>query len=142
MPKIAGFLVLFMPNWMRKSFFYAEILNTDCTLNSMKNSIKSKTCNMPKMAQNGPKWPKFGRNTFYFLYFMTENVLTLCKTWYWPPRKSFQKIRNFEPVQNGPIWPKMAKIRHFWHVQNFGFLWNFFWVMSITLHIKLRHFQS
>ena len=58
------FLVFFMPKWMRNSFFYAEILNTDCTLNSIKISKKSKIFNMPKMAKNGPKWPKLGPNTF------------------------------------------------------------------------------
>ena len=46
---------------MKNSFFYAEILNTDCTLNSIKISKKSKICNMPKMAPNGPKWPKIAK---------------------------------------------------------------------------------
>ena len=54
---------------MKNSFFYAEILNTDCTLNSIKISKKSKIFNMPKMAQNGPKWPELGPNTFYFCIF-------------------------------------------------------------------------
>ena len=60
------FLGFFMPKWMKNSFFYAEILNTDCTLNPIKISKKSKILNMPKMAQNGAKWPKLGPNTSYF----------------------------------------------------------------------------
>ena len=48
---------------MKNSYFYAEILNTDCTRNPIKISKKSKILNMPKMAKNGPKWPKFGPNT-------------------------------------------------------------------------------
>ena len=51
--------------WMKNSFFYAEILNTDRTLNTLKIPKKSKIWNMPKIAQNDPKWPKLAPNTFY-----------------------------------------------------------------------------
>ena len=33
----------------------------------------------------------------------------------------------------------LAILDHFGHVTYFGFFKNFFWVISITLHIKLRH---
>ena len=51
---------------MNNGFFYAEILNTNRTLNPIKIFKKSKILHMPKMAQNGPKYPKLGLNTFYF----------------------------------------------------------------------------
>ena len=51
---------------MNNGFFYAEILNTDRTLNPIKISKKSKILNMPKMAQNGSKWQKLGLNSCYF----------------------------------------------------------------------------
>ena len=54
---------------MNNGFFYAETLNTDCTPGSIKISKKSKIFNMPKMAQNGPKWPELGPNTFCFCIF-------------------------------------------------------------------------
>ena len=54
---------------MNNGFFYAEILNTDRTLNPIKISKKSKILNMPKMAQNGSKWPKLGPNSCYFCIF-------------------------------------------------------------------------
>ena len=54
---------------MNNGFFCAEILKTDRTLNPIKISKKSKILNMPKMAQNGPKWPKLGPNSFYFCIF-------------------------------------------------------------------------
>ena len=54
---------------MNNGFFYAEILNTDRTLNPIKISKKSKILNMPKMAQNGSEWPKLGPNSCYFCIF-------------------------------------------------------------------------
>ena len=94
---------------MKNSYFYAEILNTDCTRNPIKISKKSKILNMPKMAKNSPKWPKLGPNTLYSRIFglrvsqpnvksdtdYPENIL----------KKS--KILNMpQKAQNGPKWPK------------------------------------
>ena len=51
---------------MKNEFFFTVVLNTDSTLYLKKISKKFKILNMPKMAQNGPKWPKFGPNTCNF----------------------------------------------------------------------------
>ena len=65
-------------------------------------------------AQKGPKWPKMAEirpSHLIFWLIKTENFLTLCAKWNWLPRKNFKTIQNFEHVQNGPKWPKMAQIR-------------------------------
>ena len=94
---------------MNNGFFYAEILNTDRTLNPIKISKKSKILNMPKMAQNGPKWPKLGPNSCYFCIFGLKvsqpNVKT--DTDYPENISKKSKILNMPKMaQNGPKWPK------------------------------------
>ena len=90
---------------MKNSFFYAEILNTDCTLNSIKISKKSKIFNMPKMAQNGPKWPKLGPNTYNFCIFgLKMSQLYVKSNTDYPERISKKsKILNMpKKAPNGP----------------------------------------
>ena len=77
-------------------------------------SKKSKILNMPKMAQNGPKWPKLGPNTYYFCI----SGLNLAQLYVkgdtdYPENISKQsKILNMpKNAQKCPKWPKMAKIR-------------------------------
>ena len=57
---------------MKNKFFFTVVLNTDSTLYLKKISKKFKILNMPKMAKNGPKWPKFGPNTCNFDIFKLE----------------------------------------------------------------------
>ena len=62
---------------------------------------------MPKMAQNGPKWPKLGPNTFYLCIFgLNMSQLYLKSDTDYPEKIS--KIQNFEHAQKGPKWPKLG----------------------------------
>ena len=66
---------------------------------------------MPKKAQNDPKWPKLGRNTFYFcisglkmsqLYVESDND-------YSEKISNKSKILNMpKKAQKGPKWPKLG----------------------------------
>ena len=93
---------------MKKGFFYAEILNTDGTLNSIKISKKFKIFNMPKMAKNGPKWPKFGPNTCNFDIFKLEMSQNYVESHTDCPETIFQKSKIFD-------MPKMAQNGYFGH---------------------------
>ena len=57
---------------MKNEFFFTVLLNTDSTLYLNKNSKKFKILNIPKIAKNGPKWPKFCPNTCDFDIFKLE----------------------------------------------------------------------
>ena len=67
-----------------------------------KISKKSKTLNMPKMAQNSPKWPKLGPNTFYFCMFglNMSQLYVQSDTDY--PEKISKNSKNFAHAQIGP----------------------------------------
>ena len=93
---------------MKNSFFDAEILNTDCTLNSIKISKKFKILNMPKMAKNGPKWPKCGPNTCNFDIFKLEMSQNYVESHTDCPETIFQKSKIFD-------MPKMAQNGYFGH---------------------------
>ena len=75
-----------------------------------KISKNFESCNMLKMAQNGPKGPKLGPDTFYFCilglkmsyhYVKSDTDYPIKKI----PKKS--KILNMpKKAQKGPKWPK------------------------------------
>ena len=96
---------------MKNSYFYAEILNTDCTRNPIKISKKSKILNMPKMAQNGPKWPKLGPNTFYFCILrleISQLYVKIDNDYSEKISKKSQILNMPKMAQNGPKWPKLG----------------------------------
>ena len=66
---------------------------------------------MPKMAQNGPKWPKLGPNTFYFCIFRLKMTQLYVESDADSPGKISKKskICNMPKMaQNGPKWPKLG----------------------------------
>ena len=91
-----------------------------------KISKKSKILNMPKMAQNGPKWPKLGPNTFYFCIFglKMSQLHVKSDTDYREQISKKSKILNMPKMaQNGPKWPKlgilgMLKILDFFEISS------------------------
>ena len=67
----------------------------------MQNSKQFKTLNMPKMATNGPKRPKFGPNTCNFDIFKLQMSQNYVKSNTDCPESIFQKSKIFN-------MPKMA----------------------------------
>ena len=74
-----------------------------------KISNNFESCNMPKMAQNGPKGPKLGPNTFNFcISGLKMSYLYVKRYTDYPekiPKKS-QILNMPKKAQNGPKWPK------------------------------------
>ena len=93
---------------MKNEFFFTVVLNTDSTLYLIKISKKFKILNMPKMAKNGPKWPKFGPNTCKFDIFKLEMSQNYVESHTDCPETIFQKSKIFD-------MPKMAKNSYFGH---------------------------
>ena len=93
---------------MKNEFFFTVVLNTDSTLYLIKISKKFKILNMPKMAKNGPKWPKFGPNTCNFDIFKLEMSQNYVESHTDCPETIFQKSKIFD-------MPKMAKNSYFGH---------------------------
>ena len=63
---------------------------------------------MPKMAKNGPKWPKFGPNTCNFDIFKLEMSQNYVESHTDCPETIFQKSKIFD-------MPKMAQNGYFGH---------------------------
>ena len=69
-------------------------------------SKKSKIFNMPKMAQNGPKSPELGPNTFYFCIFGLKMSQLYVKSDTDYPEKSFEKSKTVNMPKKAPNGPK------------------------------------
>ena len=88
---------------MKNEFFFTVVLNSDSTLYLKKILNKFKILNMPKIAKNGPNWPKFGPNTCYFDIFkleMSQNYVEIHTDW---PETIIQKPKNIHMPKMGQM---------------------------------------
>ena len=66
---------------------------------------------MPKMAQNGSKWPKLGPNSCYFCIFGLNMSQLNVKSDTDNPEKISKKSQTLnmpKMAQHGPKWPKLG----------------------------------
>ena len=89
---------------MKNEFFFTAVLNSDNTLYLKKISKKFKILNMPKIAKNGPNWPKFGPNTCNFDIFKLEMSQNYVESHTDCPETIFKN----QKFLTCPKWPKMA----------------------------------
>ena len=90
---------------MKNEFFFTAVLNSDNTLYLKKISKKFKILNMPKIAKNGPNWPKFGPNTCHFDIFKLEMSQNYVESHTDCPETIIQEAKIFDMPkmpQNGP----------------------------------------